>query len=268
MRSVFVWEMRKLSAQRRTQLVVVACAVAPILFVAIVQLQSSAPVDTLFGRHVHDSGFAPSLVALGFVSQWALPALIAVVAGDLFSGEDRLGTWAILLTRSRSRSTVFAGKVLAGTAYTLLVVALLAVTGLLAGMVFIGRQPLTGLSGQLISPAHCVGLVLAAWASVLPTALAFTALSVLASVLTRNGVLGVAAPILVGLLMQVVALVNGPVLARGVLLSTAFDGWHGLLARPAFTGPLLRGVLVSAIYVVVLLVVAHRVLRRRDVMGR
>lgn len=265
--SVFSWELRKLSAQRRTQLLVVACAVAPILFVAALQLQSSAPVDTLFGRHVHDSGFAASLVTLGFVSQWALPALISVVAGDLFSGEDRLGTWGILLTRSRSRSEVFAGKVLVATMYTVLVVTLLAVSGLLAGMAFIGRQPLVGLSGQLIPPGDCAGLILAAWASMLPPALAFTALSVLVSVLTRNGVLGVAGPIVVGLLLQLVALVNAPVLVRSLLLSTAFDGWHGLFASPAFTGPLVRGIVISAGYVVVLLVVAHRVLRRRDVLG-
>ena len=76
-------------------------------------MQSAIPADTLFGQWVHQSGFAIPMVVLGFAGQWVLPFVIAVVAGDIFSSEDHFGTWKTILTRSRSRGELFAGKFLA-----------------------------------------------------------------------------------------------------------------------------------------------------------
>ena len=62
---------------------------------------------------MHSSGFAVSLVILGFAGQWGFPVIAGVVAGDILSSEDRYGTWKTVLTRSRTRGDLFAGKVLA-----------------------------------------------------------------------------------------------------------------------------------------------------------
>jgi ABC-2 type transport system permease protein len=59
--------------------------------------------------------------------------------------------------------------------------------------------------------------------------------------------------------------VDGPEIIRRLLVATAFGDWHGLLSEPRYYGPLLRGVAVSAAYVVVCLVWAYRLLRRRDI---
>ena len=53
---------------------------------------------------VTDSGFAVPLVVLGFAALWVFPVLASIVGGDLFSSEDRYGTWTTVLTRSRSRA--------------------------------------------------------------------------------------------------------------------------------------------------------------------
>src|SRR3954453_6409956 len=96
------FELVKLLAQWRIRLLAIACWVAPAVFVGLVSRQSTLPADTLFGRWMGTTGWAGSLVVLGFASTWLLPLLAALVAGDAFAAEDRLGTWRHLLVAVRS----------------------------------------------------------------------------------------------------------------------------------------------------------------------
>jgi ABC-2 type transport system permease protein len=147
---VWRWELIKIGSLVRSRLALGLVVVVPFLLALGLQAQSASPSDTLFGRFVHESGFALPLVVLGFSSQWVLPLLVAVVAGDVLTGEDHLGTWPLLTTRATSRRTLLAGKVLAALTWTVLVVALLAASSLLAGLVVVGDQPVVGLSGALL----------------------------------------------------------------------------------------------------------------------
>ena len=76
----------------------------------IVHSQPRPPKDTLFGRFATENGFAMALLVLGFASQWVLPLLTAIVAGDIFASEDQHGTWKTVLTRSIGRSKLFWAK--------------------------------------------------------------------------------------------------------------------------------------------------------------
>ena len=80
---------------------------------AIISRQSSLPSDTVFGRWMNATGWAGSLVVLGFASTWVLPLLTSLVAGDVFATEDRLGTWRHLLVAVRSPRRIFVAKGLA-----------------------------------------------------------------------------------------------------------------------------------------------------------
>lgn len=264
--AVAVWraELARLSAQPWTRVALALCAVAPFLAVGVLAAQSSVPEDTLFGRWVHTSGFALPLVVLSFAGQWGLPALATLVAGDIFSAEDHHGTWKAVLTRSRSRSEVFVGKTAAALTWSVLVVVVLALASTAAGLLA-GTEPLVGLSGQLVPAGQAVPLVLASWATALAPTLGFAAVGLAVSVVTRRSTAGIGVPVLLGLLMQLLALVNGPDLLRVLLLSTAYGSWHGLWAQPTFTGPLLQGLAVSAVWLVLGIVVAHQVFLRRDV---
>ena len=194
-RAVAGVECSKLAAQFKARIVLAACALGPFAFAAAMRVQSSLPTDTLFGRAVKESGFAVSLVVLGFAALWAFPVLTSVVGGDLFSAEDRYGTWSTVLTRSRSRAEVFAGKVLDGDGL------LPARRGRAGGEQRGGRnarrraRPLIDLSGALLAPAQALTRVALAWASVLPPAFGFTALAVLLSVATRSSAAGIGLPV-------------------------------------------------------------------------
>jgi len=261
------WELRKLRAQWRARAVLLAALLGPIPIAFILHGQSRPPKDSLFGRFATENGFALSLLILGFAAQWALPLLTAIVAGDIFASEDQHGTWKTVLTRSTSRSGLFWAKVLVACSFAVLVVAVLAASTTTAALLVVGHQPLIGLSGQTIDPHSALRLVAASWATTLPPVLGFTCLAVLLSVWSRNPAVGIAAPVVLGLVMQLVGALGGLDPARQGLLTTPFDAWHGLLASPHFTGPLTQGLVVCAVWGVVTLAAAYVLLRRRDITG-
>ncbi|MFD8780151.1 ABC transporter permease [Streptomyces sp. NPDC059916] len=258
------FELVKLVSQWRIRLLVLACWIAPALFVAAVSQQSSLPVDTLFGRWMHATGWAGSLVVLGFSGTWALPLLTSVVAGDVFASEDRLGTWRHLLVAVRSPRRIFAAKALASLTVILLLVAGLACSGAAGGVVTVGNQPLVGLDGHLLSPGDAAVQVLLAWVCVLAPTLAFAAIGLLGSVALGRSPMGLLLPMLVALTMQLAQMLPLPVAMRLALPSYAFIAWNGLFTGPAQLGPLFIGIVVSLLWAVTATTLACFLFLRRD----
>ena len=264
--AAYRWELIKLAALVRTRAMLIGVLVAPPLVVLALQGQR-APADTLFGRHVHDSGFALPLLLLGFATQYVFPLLTSVVAGDIFASEDQHGTWKTLLTRSISRTQIFWAKTFAAITFAAAVLVVLTVSTVASSVAMIGHQPLTGLSGQSIGAGSAAGLVIAAWASTAAPLLGFTALAIVLSVRTRNPSLGVVGPVVLGLLMSLVGSLGGTGWLRRGLLSTPLESWHGLFTATPFYGPLVQGVAVSLAWTAVCLFFAYTSLRRRDITG-
>ncbi|MFF1747083.1 ABC transporter permease [Streptomyces mirabilis] len=258
------FELVKLVSQWRIRLLVLACWIAPALFVAAVSQQSTLPSDTLFGRWMHATGWAGTLVMLGFAGTWALPLLTSVVAGDVFASEDRLGTWRHLLVAVRSPRRIFAAKALASLTVILLLVAGLAASSTAGGIVAVGNQPLAGLDGHLLSPADAVGKVLLAWICVLAPTLALAAIGLLGSVTLGRSPMGLLLPALVALAMQLAQMMPLPVAVRLALPSYAFIAWNGLFTSPAQLGPLLIGIVVSLLWAVTATALAYALFLRRD----
>ena len=190
-----------------------------------------------------------------------------MLAGDLFASEDRLGTWKTVLTRSCTRREVFIGKVLAAGTYALVMAAGATVSSVVAGVLVTGDQPLVGFGGTLVSPATSLALVLTGFLLCVPPLLAFVGIAVLFSVATRSGIMGVLGPLLVAMAMQLLGLIGNGSWVHLLLVSSAFEGWHGLFTTPAFFGPLVIGLVVSAGWFVACVGVAWLLIRRRDITG-
>src|SRR5216684_1766459 len=106
----------------------------PNAFVVALSVQKGGPNDIPLGRNIRDTGLATPFVVLFFMSFWAFPLITALVAGDIVSSETHNGTLKTILTRSRDRGQIFAGKVLAAFTYTVVVVLAMAVVGTIAGI--------------------------------------------------------------------------------------------------------------------------------------
>jgi ABC-2 type transport system permease protein len=258
------FELVKLLSQWRIRLLLAACWVAPALFVLAVSRQSSLPTDTVFGRWMHATGWAGSLVVLGFACSWVLPLVTSLVAGDVFAAEDRLGTWRHLLVSVRSPGRIFAAKSLASLTVVLMLVTGLAVSGIAGGLLAAGNRPLVGLDGHVLTSSHAATAVLLAWACVLAPTLAFAAVGLLGSVVLGRSPMALVLPALLALLLELVQLLPIPVALRMALPSQAFLAWRGLFTSPAQLGPLLIGIGVSLSWAVVATALAHRLFVRRD----
>ncbi|GAA3433255.1 ABC transporter permease [Kutzneria kofuensis] len=258
------FEMVKLLAQWRIRLLVLACWLAPAVFVAAVSQQSDLPTDTLFGRWMNITGWAGPLVMLGFAGTYALPLLTSVVAGDVFAAEDRLGTWRYLLVAVRSYRRIFVSKALASLTVILVLVVGMAVSATVGGVVAVGGRPLVALDGQLLAPADAAGLVALAWICVLAPTLALAGVGLLGSVALGRSPMGLLLPAVVALAMGVAQLLPLPVAVRLALPSYAFIAWTGLFTTPAQAGPLLIGVAVSLVWAVAATALAYVLFMRRD----
>jgi ABC-2 type transport system permease protein len=258
------FELVKLVSQWRIRLLVLACWIAPALFVAAVSQQSSLPSDTLFGRWMHATGWAGSLVVLGFAGTWALPLLTSVVAGDVFASEDRLGTWRHLLVAVRSPRRIFVAKALASLTVILLMVAGLACSSAAGGVVAVGNHPLVGLDGHLLTPGDAAGRVMLAWVCVLAPTVALAAIGLLGSVALGRSPMGLLLPALVALVMQLAQMLPLPVAVRLALPGYAFIAWNGLFTSPEQIGPLLIGIAVSLVWAVTATALAYLLFLRRD----
>jgi ABC-2 type transport system permease protein len=258
------FELVKLLAQWPIRLVLLACWLGPALLVALVSRQSSLPSDTVFGRWMSQTGWAGPLVVLSFSCSWVLPVLTALVAGDVFAIEDRLGTWRHLLVAVRSPRRIFAAKALASLTVIVLLVAGLAVSGVVGGLVAVGNRPLVGLDGQLLGAGQAAGTVLLAWLVALAPTLAFAAVGLLGSVALGRSPMGLVMPALLALVLQIAQLLPLPVVVRVALPSYAFIAWRGLFTDPAQTGPVLVGVAVSLAWAVSASALAYLLFMRRD----
>jgi len=263
-RNAYETELHKLMAQLTTRILVLVCAFGPLVFAAVLKVQSGTPSDALFGVWVHSSGFAISLVILGFAGSWGFPIIAGVLAGDLFSSEDRHGTWKTILTRSCTREDVFAGKLLAAGTFAVGLMLILATMSLVAGVALVGPHALVNLSGVLTSPGRMLALTTVSWLICILPLLAYASLAILFSVATRNGILGVLGPLLVALVTQLLDLIGKGIIVHELLIGSAFDGWHGLFTSHPFFGQVLVGSLVSLIWIVACLTVSWRIMRRRD----
>ncbi|MBO0842909.1 MAG: ABC transporter permease [Nocardioides sp.] len=265
--AALAFELRKLGAQWRTRVVLLAALLAPIPLAVIIHAQGNPPKDTLFGRYATINGFSLALLVLGFASQWVLPLLTAVVAGDIFASEDHHGTWKTILTRSAGRSSVFAAKTIAALGFAVIVLLVLSASTIASATYVGGHGALTGLTGQLIPAHEAYRLVSYAWLSTIPPTIAFTGLAILMSVWTRNVAAGVATPVVLGMAMQLVGSMGGVEPLRPYLPTTAYEAWHGFLASPMYTGPFVTGLIASVVWTALTLGISWTILRRRDITG-
>ena len=265
--TVYRWELRKLLAQKRTFLGLGGAFAVPVIFVIGLLADSSGggPDGLAFGSLVRETGLAVPLVCLTFGAFWLIPLITALVAGDIVATEDQNGTLKTILTRSVERWHVFAGKALAALTYAVAVLVLYVGSALLLGGLAFGFDPVTLLSGAVVSPGHGIALIGAGTLAYLMPVIAIASIAMLLSTVTRNSAAAVVGALMVSLFMQVLGALSALDFLDPYLLSTQFNAWQGLLRDPVDWDPIVRAAWVSGLYAVPSLLAALTVFVRRDV---
>jgi ABC-2 type transport system permease protein len=265
--TAYRWEARKLISQKRTYIGIGAAALLPLLFVSVMAVQSGGPYDAPLGRNLRHTGVVLALVVLNFASRFGAQLVTALVAGDIVATEDSGGTLKMILTRSATRGQILAGKTLATFTYVVVLLAALAATGLVAGLIAWGFNPVTDLSFTRMSAARALGLTFAAMGLFAVPLLAIAAFGIFLSVVTRNSAAAIVGTLVYELVQEAIAGLVHLSFFKHYLLSDQFDGWHGLFQTPIDWTPVTRSLWVSAIFAAVPLAIAFWVFARRDVTG-
>ncbi len=267
-RTVYVWEVRKLAAQKRTYIGLGCALLVPLIFIASLLADDGGPEGIPFGDYVRESGLAIPLVGLFFGAFWFFPLITALVAGDIVAAEDSNGTLKTILTRSVERWQIFVGKVLAAFTYAFAaLVHLRRRSGVVLGGLIWGFDPLISLSGNRISVERSLLLIGASvLAYFLPT-MGVASLAILLSTVTRNSAAAVVATLMLSLIMQLLGIVSALDFLRPYLLPEQFNAWQGLLREPIDWAPVVRAAWVSALFGVPALAWAFTHFLRRDVAG-
>jgi ABC-2 type transport system permease protein len=267
MTRIYKWEILKLLAQKRTYLGLGAAMLVPLVFVLVLVFKTGGPNDIPLGRYIRETGLATPFVVLFFMSIWAFPLITALVAGDIVAAETHNGTLKTILTRSRDRGEIYAGKILATLTYTVLVVFAMAIVGLVAASIAWGFKDLTSLSGTTVSALHGLALLAASLAIYIVPMIGIASFGILLSTATRNSAASVVGTLMWALLMQLLGVLPGTEAIRPYLLGTQFEAWHGFLRTPADWAPIVRALWVCAFYIFIPLFAGYLVFLRRDVAG-
>ncbi len=124
-----------------------------------------------------------------------------------------------------------------------------------------------GLAGTPIDAGRATVLVLESFAIALLPTLAFTCVAIFFSVVSRNSLVGIVAPLVIWLVMVLLSLVGSGVVVRSMLPTNATEAWHGLQVPGSSTTPLWLALVVCAAYAVICLDAARRSFHRRDFAG-
>ena len=266
-RTVYVWELRKLAAQKRTYIGLGCALLVPLIFIASLLADDGGPEGIPFGDYVRESGLAIPLVGLFFGAFWFFPLITALVAGDIVASEDGNGTLKTILTRSVDRWQIFVGKVLAAFTYALAALLIFVGVGLVLGGLIWGFDPLISLSGTRISVGRSLLLIGGTMLVYFMPTLGIASLALLLSTVTRNSAAAVVATLMLSLIMQLLGIVSALDFLRPYLLPTQFNAWQGLLREPIDWAPVVRAAWISALFAVPALAWAFTAFLRRDVAG-
>jgi ABC-2 type transport system permease protein len=265
------WEVRKLMAQRRMWLGIVAAAMVPIIFLISIQISKvtlhppDGPYDTPLGTNLRASGLALVLVVFKLLGVVGPTLIAALVAGDIVASEDMGGTLKTILPRALRRLEILAGKALAVLTYVVAALAVYFVIGELTGLIAWGFHPLTNLSGHQISALHTLGLTVVATAVYALPVIAIASFAFFLSVVTRQSVAAIAGTLFYAFALQGLSALSAIKSLHPFLLVNQLTAWHELFQTPTAGGAIVRCLWVSAAFALPPLVAAAVVFARRDV---
>ena len=179
-------ELATLFRRRRTQAMLGALMAVPIVITLVLRFAGGPDTGEgpTFLSQVTNNGVFAVLAGLTVTLPFFLPMAVAVVAGDTVAGEGSLGTLRYILTRPAGRSRLLASKGLTTAAFCLVATALVAIAGLITGVIVFPVGRITTLSGDTLPLAQ--GMVRISVAAVLigVSLLGLAAIGVFISTLT------------------------------------------------------------------------------------
>jgi ABC-2 type transport system permease protein len=201
-----------------------------------------------------------------------IPLLVALVTGDLVSGEADMGSLRMLATKPISRTQSLLSKFLAGNAYTLIILLWLGVMALGFGWLLFGSGDMMILksNGLVILQSDDVlwrflsGFVIAYLALV-----TIATLSITLSCFTDNSIGPIVTTMAIIILFTIIGTLDVPVFdsIRPLLFTTHMASWRSFFDDPVPKQDIINSVVVLVVHIVALLGIALFKFNKKDILS-
>ena len=201
-----------------------------------------------------------------------VPLLIALVTGDLVSGEGAMGTIRLLLTKPISRTSILFSKYLAGCAYTLVILLWMAFLALIVGKWIFGVGDLMVLNSDGLIIIQQQDL---AWRFVCGFAVAYlsmvmiSTLSLTLSCFSENSIGPIVTTMAIIILFTIIGTLDIPSLNRvqPFLFTTHMVSWRNFFEDPLPIKKIIESVAILLVHIIGLLSVAVYKFNRKDILS-
>lgn len=201
-----------------------------------------------------------------------IPLLVALVTGDLISGEAAMGSIRMLLTKPISRSTLLMSKVAAGGAYTFVILAWLGFMALVVGHFLFGSGDLIVLSSDglvVLKEEDVLWRFLAAFSVAFLSLLTIASLSITLSCFSDNSIGPIVSTMAVIILFTIIGTLDVHVFdpIQPFLFTTHMAAWRSFFEDPLPVSSIRLSVVVLLVHIVGLLSIAVYQFNRKDILS-
>jgi len=211
-------------------------------------------------------GLLMPVAAITLLSGFLLPLLASMVGSYQLAGEAETGTIKTWLMHSISRGGVILSKWGVAVIYVVIGLAIVAVGAFVAGGLAFGLHAPTLLSGRTVSVGQGLWLTLLSYLYVPAGVICVLSPALLFATFTNSGLTAAIGALVVVIVMNILGAFSYFDFLKPYLFTSRVDAWQSLFSQPVEWSPILKGVIVFAVYTVGLLLSAWYVFRRKDIL--
>ena len=199
-----------------------------------------------------------------------IPLLIALVTGDLVSGEAAMGTIRMLLTQPISRTQLLLSKFIAGGIYTLIVIVWLGFMSVIMGKLLFGSGDLMVLNSDglvILQEADVNWRYLGGFLVAFLALFTVSSLSICLSCFTDNSIGPIVTTMSIILLFTIIGTLDVHVFdsVRPFLLTTHMASWRSFFEDPLPIQDIKNSILILLIHNVLLISISIYVFNKKDI---
>jgi ABC-2 type transport system permease protein len=201
-----------------------------------------------------------------------IPLLVALVTGDLISGEAAMGTIRMLLTKPISRTSILLSKYTAGLIYTFFILVWMGFLSVVVGNWVFGNGDLMVLNsdGLVILPANDI-----IWRFMSGFVIAFLALatvatlSIMLSCFSDNSIGPIVTTMSIIILFTIIGTLDVPVFdnIRPYLFTTHMAAWRSFFENPLPIASIKQSILILLAHIGVFLSIAIYQFNKKDILS-
>lgn len=199
-----------------------------------------------------------------------MPLLVALVTGDLVSGEASSGTIRMLLSKPYSRSQILGAKYIAGSIYTFALIAWLGLLALGLGLMLFGNGDLVVLKSDelvILRADDVLWRFMAAFFVAFLSLSVVTTFSLMLSCFTDNSITPIVASMSVIIIFTIIGTLDVPVFdtIKPALFTTHMIIWRNFFDNPLPTSQIITSLTILVAHIVVFLSVAFWHFNKKDI---